>query len=89
MFAQERVVMTSEAHGLPTTIGAEIDVSTHDAALRRWVEWHGFTMVGCSGLNYRMRRNAPVGMRYLDGLLSVICEPLRPINAERFIQTVL
>ena len=80
--------MGSKAHLLPMKVGEQIDLSSHDPHLRRWVEWHGFTMVSGSCSTYRMQRIAPVGMRYLDRSLSVIPEPWCPINADRFIQGV-
>jgi hypothetical protein len=82
------MMMAAVANLLPPTVGDQIEVSTHDPELRGWVEWHGFTVVSADALAYRMRRNALLGMRYLDSSLTVISEPRCPSNADKFIRVV-
>jgi hypothetical protein len=77
--------MASLSRLLPSTVGAEVDLLSHDPDLRRYVEWNGFVMVTGDHSTYRMRRNAPVGARFLDKSASVIPEPFCPNGAERFI----
>ena len=73
---------------LPSTVGALSDLLTHDPALIRWLNWHGFEIVSGDQSTYRMRRSRPPGPRFDHSTGVPIPEPICPPGAERLIKTV-